>query len=196
MNRGQRRNLHHLMHRAMSGVSVGFTPVASGKVWGGAPPEIGGQTDARRRLARWVKSAYPELYAATMRRAEHAAKNGTLGQADSGGNERSLLDRFTSTLEKLAPTYLQYKTQKDILDVQLERARQDLPPLETGQYAPTMQIGLDPETVERLANEATERAGAGASALVRSPMLWLAGGVAGFALFRALSRNGGRRRRR
>ncbi len=99
--------------------------------------------------------------------------------------EESWLDKLIDTASNLAPAVFQTWQQKEIMDMQLERARQGLPPLDTTQMAPTIRIQteLSPETT-RAAREGLT-AGIGQLGF---PLLVL-GGV-------LLMTMGGRRRRR
>ena len=181
-----------------------FTRTPSGKVWGGvdglgcyvdglgrkiSPPSpeqaaVAEQhANARAAFLDWLAAAYPEAVAAMIEGLDVAAlerMNG-LGADEEPGFMEKLFGLATTVL----PTYLQYQQQKDVLDIQIKRAEQGLPPLETAQYAPSVQIGLDQETVQRLANEATARAQSMAGAFASSPMLpmlLLGGGVLAFMM--------------
>ena len=66
-------------------------------------------------------------------------------------------DRSTSSLYGSARSswrrnfqYLQFRTQKEILDAQLERMRAGLPPLQTSEYAPTVAVKVDPGTTAEI----------------------------------------------
>ncbi len=99
--------------------------------------------------------------------------------------EEGWLDKLIGAATTIAPAYLQFQQQKEILDMQLERAKQGLPPLETAYMAPTVRIQteLSPEAA-RTAREGIA-AGLGNLAL---PIL-LVGGVM------LLTMGRGRRRR-
>jgi hypothetical protein len=61
--------------------------------------------------------------------------------------EKSWFTSFTQSIQKIAPALVQYKTQKDILKLQLDRAKKGLPPLDTSALAPTIRVQpeLSPE---------------------------------------------------
>lgn len=63
--------------------------------------------------------------------------------------EEGWLDKLIGAATTIAPAYLQFQQQKEILDMQLERAKQGLPPLETAYMAPTVRIQteLSPEAL-------------------------------------------------
>jgi hypothetical protein len=104
--------------------------------------------EAGRKFAHWIKGEFPALYADAARRSGFAG----LGQDAKAGvptttavaEQPSALQRFVTTITSLAPQYLQYRAQKDLLDVQLDRARQGLPPLRPTDYAPAVQLSVDP----------------------------------------------------
>lgn len=143
------------------------------------------KADPARKFLHWVKFTHPALYADAERRSGMAG----LGQdaktklptATAITEQPGPFQRFLSTITSLAPSYIQARSQQQLLEVQLDRARQGLPPLNASQYAPAVQLSVDPA--------------------MYTPQLealkpWLLyGGLAlgGFFLFRMLA--GGRRRR-
>lgn len=111
---------------------------------------------AGSRFLEWVKGEHPSLYAAAQRRVSVGTppKRGTFAglgadaKADSKAGDAMAtagpLERFVNTVTALAPQYLQYRAQQELLDVQLDRARQGLPPLRPTDYAPAVQLSVDP----------------------------------------------------
>jgi hypothetical protein len=57
---------------------------------------------------------------------------------------------WASTLARLLPVIASTYQQKQLLDVQVQRAQQGLPPLDAGQYAPGVKVGLDAQTQQML----------------------------------------------
>lgn len=113
---------------------------------------------AAKALAMWLRRAQPVLY----RAAEKAAAKGTsrLGQAtttEAATAAPTFWQRLVSSVTELAPQYLQYQAQKDLLEVQLQRASQGLPPLDPTSYAPAVQVSIDPAQAEAAAEAAWER---------------------------------------
>lgn len=124
--------------------------------------------EAAAEFVEWLDRAYPGAVPAMLEALgveSIIARDGGLGATE----EKSLVTKLLDLAQGVLPAYLQYEQQKDVLAIQLQRAQAGLPPLETGQYAPAVQIGLDQETIQRMADEATQRAGA----LASSPMPWL-----------------------
>lgn len=126
-----------------------------------------------QRFVQWLRKTQPRLYAlAKQRIGEPPTGLGALGQeATTTTNGGTWFSNLTDTLSTLATTYLPYKQQKDLLDVQLERARQGLPPLDTSQYATAVQVGLDPEQTRA----ALQQAGGAAVDFMTQPMVLMAG---------------------
>lgn len=81
----------------------------------------------------------PPAYAASL---EQMAPNvGALIDSQQGASE-SWYDALARLLPVLASTY----QQKQLLSVQVERARNGLPPLDVSQYAPGVNVGVDDKT--------------------------------------------------
>ncbi len=177
------------------GAAVRWHPVRSGRAWG-SRTQLGAAavntSAANRALLQWIEQSYgPELAELVAVRAQQlAARNAVpangLGQAEDD-EPAGWFERITDAVTEIAPKYLEYRQQAEILDVQLDRAREGLPPLRTDEYAPSVQLGLDPETVERIADEAARRAAGAGQALMQSPALWIGAGVLGFMMLRAMS---------
>lgn len=57
--------------------------------------------------------------------------------------EEGWLDKLIGATKEIAPAYLQFQQQKEIMDMQVQRAKQGLPPLDTSFVAPTVKIQAD-----------------------------------------------------
>ncbi len=120
----------------------------------------------RQQFITWLKRWHSQLYARAKKSADIAqAREGTLNGL--GGWWES----FTDSLTEVGGAVLQYKTQKDILDAQMERMRLGLPPLQTAEYAPTVRIDVGAETTRDI----TGAIGAGFGKML--PWLALGGGM-------------------
>lgn len=89
-------------------------------------------TQSVGQFFNWLRGSFPQIYGAVK------ARGAPLAAIDLG----NLLDN----VKDVASAYLQYDAQKDLLKLQLERARAGLPPLDSSQYAPTINAGLAPAT--------------------------------------------------
>lgn len=126
----------------------------------------------RRSFVNWIKRWAPQLYADAKKQADVVERNeGALG------NLGGWWDTFTEKLSDVGGKYLQYRTQREILKAQMDRMQAGLPPLQTSEYAPTIQIKPDPGTTR----EITSAIGAGFGKMLP----WLAAaGVGVFLLMR------------
>lgn len=72
--------------------------------------------------------------------------------------EEGWLDKLIGAASTIAPAYIQFKQQQDILDMQIERAKQGLPPLESAYIAPTVRVeaGMTPEMMTTARRGITE----------------------------------------
>lgn len=133
----------------------------------------------RRQFINWIKNWAPQVYAAAKKKADTVEGNeGALGALGTWW------DSFTDAVKDIGGQYLQYKTQKEILEAQLERMRAGEPPLQTSEYAPTVRIGIDPGTTQ----EVVGAIGAGFGKLL--PFI----AIGGAALFLMMRRRPRRRR--
>lgn len=99
----------------------------------------------RRQFINWVRNWAPEIYTAAKRKADQEERaDGALGQL------AGWWESFTTGVTDLGGKYLQFRTQKEILEAQLERMKQGLPPLQTSEYAPTVVIKPDAGTTAEI----------------------------------------------
>ncbi len=103
-------------------------------------------TRPQKQFLHWMKLNQPAVYAAATRSANETATLGAADTTPAPTQGQGWWGNFIDAAKQLVPVIVQAKSQKDILDVQLTRARQGLPPLNTSQIAPTVQIqaGLTP----------------------------------------------------
>lgn len=127
-------------------------------------PSKAAMVRARKQFLTWLKKWQPQLYARAVASANQSARQpGGLGQL------HGWWDDLSAKLSDLGGKYLQFKTQKEILDAQLERTKQGLPPFETAHIAPTIAIRPDPGTTAQI----TGAIGVGMERLLP----WVIGGV-------------------
>jgi hypothetical protein len=103
---------------------------------------------AARQFVQWVKLNVPALYNDAVRRQQNTRTLGAVtAKPDAVSTGDGPLDKLLTTIQTLAPVYLQARAQKDVLDVQMDRMRAGLPPLRATDYAPAVQIGVDPNLI-------------------------------------------------
>lgn len=90
---------------------------------------------SKAAFLQWLQDNDPFIFEVVKKR---AGIDGGLG-LDWGG----LFTTAVNTIKDIAPAVISAQGQKKILDLQIERARQNLPPLDTTNYMPTVKIAAD-----------------------------------------------------
>lgn len=120
-------------------------------------------TENEELYVQWVRDNSPAVYKRAMLQASDRTNTG-LGAVPSltranlpysaaiVPNQKSWFSNFTDSIKQIAPALVQYKNQKKIMRMQLRRAEQGLPPLDTSALAPTIRIQpeLSPEMYDNM----------------------------------------------
>lgn len=116
--------------------------------------------DARVAFTQWVADTNPALFQQALDYAEdwrlsEAARQGnpaTISGLGAANEPASFWSKFAEGLTSLGTAYLGYKGQQNVLDINLRRAQQGLPPIDPATGAPTVRtaITLSPEVLARL----------------------------------------------
>lgn len=118
------------------------------------------KAQATKEFLGWLSKYSPQLYGAVMQQVPEAASAIStpahmegLGQdplvvpATQAGAAPTVAvpwyEKVFDVVGSAATSYLQYKAQKDVLDVQKERAKQGLSPIRSDMFAPTIRHQLD-----------------------------------------------------
>ena len=131
---------------------------------------------ARVQFADWLKSAHPEIYQRALKIASEGEQLSGLGQ--NGEPKQSFWDRFSEAATKLGTTYLTLKNQRDAMELNMQRAKQGLPPLDPATTAPVVRTQVD--VSPQLAQKLTDTAGEGMN---RMMLLGVAAIAAAFVIF-------------
>lgn len=103
-----------------------------------------------RDFIEWLKASDPFLYAVSVRAQKYkdAANQNMSGIFDilKSVDFGKFASTAIETVKDVAPKVIEFKQQKDLLDVQIKRAQQGLPALDTNQYAVTVP-NFDPNHV-------------------------------------------------
>lgn len=119
-------------------------------------------------FAKWLQKNDPFLFRVAVARAkqEKAKKANLHGISDmfSGINWADLSKTVVDTVQKTAPSLIQFKTQAKLLKLNMERAKSGLPPVNSSDYAPTVKIApeITPESeaaINRMAQQAVNTTG-------------------------------------
>lgn len=130
----------------------------------------------------WADQRAPGIKQEIIRAANVGPSNmGALGQ-DNTATDTAGAPWYTKIIdaaEKIIPTVYQYKTQKKVWDLQMQRAKQGQEPLDVSQYtAPPIRVQVEPTATSFEIAPETKR------------MLWIGGAVVGgLILFSMLNRN-------
>jgi len=137
----------------------------------------------RAKFLTWLQGFSPGIAIAAAKHADAATKASGLGvhlgppEAISEPAATGWFDSFMTKAGELGQEFLAYRTQKQILDIQISRAEAGLPPLETSQLAPTIKVETTPEATRQI----TGAIGTGLKTLA-TPLLIGAAGI-GLLLF-------------
>lgn len=129
------------------------------------------QTRAAMQFLGWVERFHPEMAAAIVERVGEAPNAGGLNQLSgmfempsglgqngvisttqttTGGNgwDFSWATEVIAVAKEIVPAYLAYDAQKDIMELNMERARNGQEPIDPGMIAPQVRVihDLPPET--------------------------------------------------
>lgn len=165
-----------------------FVPVPSGKAWGELSPAE--RQRNRQRFVTWLKTRQPKVWALVKSRigAPPAAGLGALSADETGAtSSESWWQKLTGTVTNLLQTKLAYDTQKDLLQVQLDRAKEGQPPLDTTAYQPTVNVTADPAAIRT----AVQYAGSGITSTLQQNLPLIAAAIGAYLLLK----RGSRRRR-
>lgn len=126
---------------------------------------------AKRQFVEWVKNNDPFLF-------EVAKARYDLEQGDNLNGIADFFTTLTDTVKNVAPSLINLQSQKKILDIQLKRANQGLPPLDTAQYSPVIRVApeITPET-QRAAQQIAQQTVATGAQKLMLPMALLGGGI-------------------
>lgn len=131
-------------------------------------------TAAKKQFIKWVKDNDPFLFEIAKKRY----------QIEQGQNLNGLMDTVTGifnsvadTVKNVAPSIIQFKSQKKILDLQLERAKQGLPPIDAAAYTPTVKVAAEitPENEAAAKRIAVETAKTAAQGMQKYMLMGIAG---------------------
>lgn len=140
-------------------------------------PRIG-RHRAQYQFVKWMQHHEPFLYKVGVRRAQlqrqHMSGVDGMGAIDWSG----IFTNISDTIKNIAPTVLQAKQQKQIMDMQMKRAEQGLPPANVEDYTPAIKIqpSFTPESEQAITRVAKATIDSGLT-----KTLYIVGGTVIFA---------------
>ena len=133
---------------------------------------MSGEHLARAQFVTWLQDKHPELLTAVLTKSE-------LGQVKEAP-KKSLWDKIIDGVTAIGPAYLQYEAQRKMLKLNIDRAKQGLPPLDPDVYGavPTIrtEVDISPEMAGQLK--------AGIMGIGMNTLLLIGAGLAVFMLMR------------
>lgn len=108
---------------------------------------------AYRSFIDWLKEKFPSIYdSVAYTRPDLVspemifASNGFLGDVEespeSTFDAESIFDKSITALERILPSYYQFRTQQELIDLNIERAKRGLSPVDSSTVAPSVKVGV------------------------------------------------------
>ena len=144
------------------------------------------QMQAKIEFVKWLRDNDPFLFNVAVKRHQMLTQNvGGLGFSFSDLNFADIATTITDTVKSVAPALVQYKAQSKILKMQLDRARQGLPPADVETYTPVIktEVSASPEMERAATRVAQESIRTGFGEFSKLMPLIIIGGL-GFALLK------------
>lgn len=110
------------------------------------PKRIPNHSQAHQAFLAMLAQKRPQIYQAVLQRLKDRGLAGLGETVDTTVSEPGYFDKFMQTIQTIVPTYLGYQMSKDLYSLNLERAKQGLPPIDSASVAPQVQVGLSPQT--------------------------------------------------
>ena len=116
-------------------------------------------TDAQKQFVMMLKADFPRLYKKAMALME--GHNNGLGvhpvdpinTVAIPTQQTGFFSNLLNAVKQILPVIVQTKAQKDLLELQMARAKQGLPPLDPRFVTPTVRVGVDPATIQQFGTQ-------------------------------------------
>lgn len=109
------------------------------------------QNNAILQFAMWLRKRYPKIYHASI------SRGGLSGLGDTAPTDTttpaattSWLDTISNTIKSIIPAASAAYIAKQTIDVNIERAKAGLPPIDSGSLAPQVNVSLPPAQMAQL----------------------------------------------
>jgi len=112
------------------------------------------QNNAVIQFALWLKKRYPLVYASAIKQASAPTGLGAVSSTDSTTPTAttSWLDTISNTIKSIIPAASAAYIAKQTIDVNIERAKAGLPPIDSGSLAPQVNVSLPPAQISQITN--------------------------------------------
>jgi hypothetical protein len=111
------------------------------------------QKVAANQFLSWLQVNKPDVYGLMKIMRKDLITTGPLSGLGDSTDPNSVTDwaaGVTNFLTQVAPAVLQFKSQQSLINANLERAKQGLPPLDASSVTPGVNIGISPQTQQLL----------------------------------------------
>ena len=149
-------------------------------------------TESQKQFIEWLNAKDPMILRLAKKRydikLQRAGVNGLAGLGeDAPAKKPSFWETLAETAKSVLPSLVTMPLQKKILDIQIKRADQGLPPLDAAQYVAPIKIQADvsPETEKALTRVAQESTKTGVSEIAKRVAPYAIPAVIAWAVFRS-----------
>ena len=142
------------------------------------------QIAAQKQYIDWIRKNDPFLWEVAKKRLQ-LLKTEMGDTAPQPISISSIFSNLVETVKAAAPSLLQIKQQKDIMDMQIKRAKQGLPPANVEDYTPSVKIQpvITSETEAAITRVASQTLNEGIGGIIRKYGFFVALGL-GLFVFR------------
>ncbi len=106
------------------------------------------------QFSNWLRARHPNIYSAAISRTYSARGNSLSGLAADtvapAGDTGSFLNNVTDILKSVLPAVAGVYTAKQLIDINIERAKQGQPPIEQSAIAPQVNVGIPPAQLDAI----------------------------------------------
>lgn len=102
---------------------------------------------SKQEFINWMRQNQPFIYEIAVERANLLDK----GLGNISENVTGFFNNLVDTVKNVAPQYINFRQQKKLLDIQINRAKNNLPPLDADKFTPAIKIApvITQETAEQ-----------------------------------------------
>lgn len=103
--------------------------------------------ESQQEFINWVRQNQPFIFEIAKERANLLDQ----GLGNISDNVTGFFNNLVDTVKNVAPQYINFRQQKKLLDIQINRAKNNLPPLDADKFTPAIKIApvITPETAEQ-----------------------------------------------
>lgn len=118
-------------------------------------------TPSQLKTIEWIRVNDPFLYQLAQKRFEIKREKGMAGLGEVVAPNKSFWNTLAETAQSVLPAVINMPAQKKVLDIQMKRAEQGLPPIDAAAYIPPIKFSADisedtENALTRIAQESTK----------------------------------------